>query len=488
MFSVDDFLRAVPEAILVSGNNDMVFKAASIDSRKLEVGQAFFAIRGSGNDGHDYISSAIHAGATGVVVESDSSLEFGDVVVIQVPDTLASLHKLTAYLRYKYSPYVLAITGSVGKTTTKDLVGHVLAYQYRTEKSAASYNNQYGIPLTVSKLIPECTHLVLEIGANHVGEIAYLSGLVKPDAGIITNIGWAHVGSFGSLQNTLSAKTEIVASIREGGTMIVNGDDDELVAVTRRLGANRLQLLTCGFKAKNDIFVSDVSFDAHHTRGIFHYCGNKTHFALRSVGEHMVYAALYTYAAGVLCGLDADTIVAALASFQPTSGRFALIPVNQGVSVVDDSYNASPDAVMSALRNLQMFSHTNKIAVLGEMKELGNFSEACHAQVGKLAAETATHLIVMESSECGIIPAAIQAGLNLSCVTRVASAKETRDAVQHILDQTEDSTIVLVKGARFTHMERVVLGLVKGTMVECNLPSCERYDICSECPYAGGIE
>ncbi|MGE5545071.1 MAG: UDP-N-acetylmuramoyl-tripeptide--D-alanyl-D-alanine ligase, partial [Bacillota bacterium] len=413
-------------------------------------------------------------------------IESMDAALIQVPDTIMSLHKLISYLRYLYRPVVLAITGSMGKTTTKDLLAHVLASRFDTLKSEASYNNQYGIPLTVSKLVPGCTHLVLEIGANHMGEIGYLSNMVEPDLGIITNIGWAHIGNFGSLQNTLEAKCEIIPAIREGGDIIINGDDEALVSKTKKIAANSLRVVRCGFQESNDVFVSDITYQAYQTRGIFNYRGKRLPFVLNSVGEHMICAAINAFTAGILSGVEAELILESFTTFKPPAGRFRIIPVNSNLTVIDDSYNASPDAMMSALNNLKQFTDTIKIAVLGEMKELGDYAAQCHAIVGKTAANLVSHLIVMGSTDCGIIPAAIKEGFNRNNAFNVNSVKEVLGTVESLLKANEHKSVVLVKGSRFTHMERVVLGLTNKSDIGCDVPNCDKYVKCSECPDKGG--
>jgi UDP-N-acetylmuramoyl-tripeptide--D-alanyl-D-alanine ligase len=481
MFSLRDLISAVPCQFLTAEAKDVTFSSASIDSRSIQRGQLFFAIRGKNQDGHAFVDDAFRAGAVGAVISKQLEISDGCQLTVLVPDTLEALKKLSHIVRCKRNPILVGVTGSAGKTTTKEMLAHVLNTRYSVQKSQASFNNQYGVPLTLLQLQEGCTHLVVEIGANHHGEIDELARIAEPDIGILTNIGYAHIENFGSLEGTLKTKTELIDNVRRNGVIIINFDDPLLRAEAARWKARPQRLLSVGRSVENDIYITDLSFSGESISGRLHYNGKSVPLRLNLVGEHFVTAALLATAAAVACGLELDVVVDALVSFAPPAGRLNVKSLTATLWVIDDTYNASPDAMRMALRTLKNFQIPRRIAVLGEMRELGSFTQSCHEMIGIEAAAAATHLIVVGQSSEFIRQAACQSGLKEDRTFVTNSATEALAVVQNIVDSSAEKTVVLAKGSRFTHMERVVLGLDR-VRVGCRLGSCSKYIHCKICP------
>ena len=485
MFSLRDLCSAIPCEVLTGDSSDVTFSSASIDSRSMQAGQLFFAISGSNSDGHAFVDNAFHAGALGAVVNRRIPAKDQTQLVILVPDTLVALKKLGHLVRSKRNPKVIAITGSTGKTTTKDMLSHVLNAQFPTQKSHSSFNNQYGVPLTLLQLNKDCSHLVVEIGANHHGEIEELAKIAEPDLGIITNIGYAHIENFGSLEGTLREKSELFNSVRKGGTVIINNDDELLRADAGRWRSGTRKFLSVGEGHENDVFARELVFSGGKINGRLHRNDESTPFEINLVGKHFMTAALLASAAAIECGMKLDDIAEALSTFQPPLGRLNVKELSANLWVIDDTYNASPDAMKAALFTLGCIPAHRRIAVLGDMKELGTYSNACHEMIGTEAANSATHLILVGDKADVVRKAAVQSGLDTKHAFVADSATTALSLVRELVQEDSGKTVVLVKGSRFTHMERVVLGL-DGVEVECRLSVCSKYINCKTCELLRG--
>ncbi len=479
MFELRDVLQATRARVRQHGPHS--FTQAVISSKSADEGSLFVALRGTARDGHDYVRDAIDAGAVGVLVSREVDVPLG-VTVIEAPDTLHALQGLASALRRKYSPRIVAITGSSGKTTTKDMVAHVLRSKFHVLRSSGSHNNHLGVPLTLSSLEHGHSHAVIEIGTNNKGEIDKLAALVTPDIGVITNVGYAHIGNFGSQEEIAVEKVSLFDHVPVGGACIVNGDDVLLGAVVERfLDESEKRRFSVGFSARNDVWVESVEMCENGMSGVVRHEGESADFFVGVPGLHFVYSALFAIAAGLENGICLENCVDALRSFVPPSGRSTLIRLRPDLVVIDDSHNASPDAVLAALSLLEELPGKVKVAVLGEMRELGQKTAELHALVGARAAAVASHLVTVGPDGELMIAAALNRGLDVRNTWCVPSARDALHLVQQILAGTTDASVVLVKGARFTHMERVSLGL-RGMNIGCGLGNCRLYINCSTCP------
>lgn len=459
------------------------FTKAAISSKNVGDGSLFVALRGETRDGHDYVRDAIDGGAAGVLVNREVDVPPG-VTVIETPDTLQALQDLAGALRRKYDPQIVAITGSAGKTTTKDMVAHVLSSKFEVLRSSGSHNNHLGVPLTLSLLGSLHSHAVVEVGTNNKGEIDKLAALVAPDTGIITNVGYAHIGNFGNQEEIAKEKLSMFDHVPLGGACIINGDDALLSAMTERsLDGSGKRCVSVGFSVRNDVWIESVELCENGTSGVIRsrYTGESADLFLGVPGRHFAYSALFAIAVGIENGIGLKGSVAVLRSFVPPTGRSTLTRLRPDLAVLDDSHNASPDAVLAALTLLEELPGKVKVAVLGEMRELGQKTAELHALVGARVAAVASHLLTIGPGGDLMITAALNAGLNTSNAWSVSSARDALHLVRQILADTTDDSVVLVKGARFTHMERVSLGL-RGVKVGCALGNCRLYINCSACP------
>ncbi|HET9654772.1 MAG TPA: UDP-N-acetylmuramoyl-tripeptide--D-alanyl-D-alanine ligase [Kineosporiaceae bacterium] len=487
MLTLDDITAAVPAAVIGDGPGQATsFSRAGIDTRDLVGGELFVAIRGAARDGHDFVGAAVSAGAAGLLVSRDVQAPAG-VRVIRVPDTLEALQGIGAAVRARSGATVVAVTGSAGKTTTKTMIAQVLSEKYSVQANKASFNNHLGVPLNLTAIDPHSTHVVAEIGTNHPGEIGHLASLVRPDIAVITNVGWAHIGNFADHDALAAEKTDLLRAVGPGGTLVVNGDDPQLARIVATLpGLADLTVIRYGFDDRNDIRAVDVTVTEAGTRGTLRVAstGQEVPFHLAVSGRHFAYAAMAATAVAVRCGIGPEVVAASLAVSAPPAGRGTLRRQDDGLLVLDDTYNGSPDAMLSSLDLLGSLPGRMRIAVLGEMGELGQSSTSLHRRVGAVAARHATHLITVGNT-AALQDEALAGGLPAANAHTVDSALEALHLVHRILGDRDPSVglsdvVVLAKGSRFRHMERVCLGLA-GTAVTCPKDLCTLYINCATC-------
>lgn len=359
---------------------DGSFSCVCTDTRKIENGSLFIAIKGENFDGHEFAAKALELGAQAVVCEKDCGLGKNQILV---ESTRQALLDLAGYYRSLFNIPVIGITGSVGKTTTKEMVHAVMSVKYNTLKNEGNLNNEIGVPLTLFRLDETHEAAVIEMGMSGFEEIARMTAAVKPDAAVISNIGVSHIEKLGSREGILKAKLEILQGMKADSPVILNGDDDMLATVSpdahsvTRYGINND---SCAFKASN-IFAgeTEIAFDAE-------YPGGKTRVELPFPGRHNVYNALAAAAAGSLFGIEPEDAFEALKKYVPAGMRQRIVK-KCGMTFIEDCYNASPDSQAAALAVLGGMNAKRKIAVIGDMLELGSYSAQAHALVGQKAAE-----------------------------------------------------------------------------------------------------
>lgn len=477
-----DALRRL-SGVSLSGHPRSSYAGVATNSREVQPGDLFVALHGA-RDGHEFLDDAIASGAGGVVVDRPFAVDAdadADVTVVQVPDTLRALQELGARARDASSADVLAITGSVGKTTAKNVIAHVLARHGTVLSSPKSYNNHIGVPRTLLLLEPTHTDLVAEVGTNHPGEIADLVALVRPRVGLVTNIGHAHVGYFGSREGLAAEKAALFSGVAPGGVWVVNADDALLTRAVADLDRpEATRIITYGEHADADVRVSDVAVGAAGTTGTVTVAGESAPFLIPLLGRHFALTAAAAIAVAVERGMTLADAVKALATVESSEGRASISTVRSGlVRVIDDSYNGSPDSTLAALETLGGLPEDRRIAVLGEMRELGDWSDRLHQEVGRTTAGTATDLVFIGPSADIVRSAAVAAGMPADRIRTAGSATEAAEVLESLLDDTP--TAVLIKGSRFVHTERVGLAL-EGVDVRCRLALCELYIHCRTCP------
>ncbi|WP_448196782.1 UDP-N-acetylmuramoyl-tripeptide--D-alanyl-D-alanine ligase [Pseudomonas putida] len=438
-------LTAALSARLVGA--DASFSGVSIDSRSVGAGQLFVALAGPRFDGHDYLADVQAKGAVAALVER----EVADVDLPQlvVADSRLALGQLGALNRAGYDKPVVAITGSSGKTTVKEMLACILRTRGPVHATRGNLNNDLGAPLTLLEIAPQHSAAVIELGASRIGEIRYTVGLTQPQVVIINNAGTAHVGEFGGPEKIVEAKGEILEGLGEGGTAILNLDDKAFAIWKARAGAHKV-ISFARSDARADFHATDIGRDARGCPSFtLHGAGASVAVQLNVLGEHNVSNALAAAAAAHAVGLSLSGIAAGLNAMQPVKGRTVAQIAPNGVRVIDDSYNANPTSMCAAIDILAGFSGRT-VLVLGDIGELGQWAEEGHRQVGDYAR--------------GKVDALYAVGINMTHAVKAFGANGRHFATQAELieavrAETASNTTILIKGSRSAAMENVVAAL-----------------------------
>ena len=432
-------------------------RGAAVDSRLVRPGELFVALPGARTDGHRFLREAVVAGAAALLVASEPDAAtlaaLGDVTIVAVADQVTALHEIAAAWRRQFQPLVVGVTGSIAKTSTKEAIATVLESRGRTLRSEGNQNNEIGLPLTLLRLGRDDVNAVLEMGMYTGGEIAELARLGQPRIGVVTAVQGVHLSRIGSIEAIENAKAELVEALPADGTAVLNGDDPRVRRMAQRTAAPSV---TYGFAADADIgaervrsagvggmrFVLRIGRDADAIR---------TPASIPALGRLSVHNALAAAAVGVVAGLTAERIVDALAAGWSAPHRAQLIPAG-GILIVDDSYNASPASVSAALELLTGLPG-RRIAVLGEMLELGEGAAAGHHAVGREAAATCAVLVTVGSGAAGIAAGARAAGMDPGAIVEAADRPAARRALGDILQAGD---VVLVKASRGAELDLLV--------------------------------
>ena len=453
LFTVQDIVRASRGA-LVAGDLGVPVTGVSIDSRALGVGEAFFAIQGHRLDGHAFLADAAGRGAACLVVHTLHDDAPANVPLVLVEDTTKALGLLAAYHRARFSIPVVAVTGSNGKTTTKELIAGVLGTRWHVLKPTASFNNQWGLPLTLLRLVPEHEALVLELGTNRPGEIAYLTELARPTFGVVTNVAAVHTEFLGSLDGVCEEKAALVRAVPTDGWVALNADDPRVAGMARDAKAH---IVTYGRAATAQVrLVGDVVEDALGLGFALEVADAVQRVTLAFAGRHNAMNALAAAAVGAALGFTLEEIARGLAAARPIGGRGVWREVG-GVRILDDTYNANPVSVRAALETVTAGRNAGRlVAVLGDMLELGGIAEEAHREIGRaVVAAGADELVGVGRLALLAVEAAREAGL-----AEARHATTFEDTVAHLLKRLVPGDTVLVKGSRGMRLERVVDALV----------------------------
>ncbi len=443
-----------------------------VDSRKVEPGALFLAFPGERVDGHDFVGEAFSKGAVAAIVERPVSVPAQRIdltgetrpdltgvqgpIVIQVPSTLGALQQAARFWRQQLKPRVVGITGSVGKTTTKEVVARVLGRRYQVLHNTGSFNNEIGLPLTLLQLTDQCERAVLEMGMYVRGDIKMLAEMARPHIGIITNVEPVHAERAGSLEAIALGKQELVEALPAApeGVAILNYDDPRVRAMA---AATQARVFFYGLSSEADLWADEVeSFGLDGIRVRLHYGKEKVHLRVPLLGQHSVHTVLRAAAAGLVDSLGWQEITEGLRSSN-TQLRLVTVRGIHDALILDDTYNASPPSVLAAL-NLLHDLNGRKIAVLGDMFELGNYEEEGHRKVGVRAAGVVDVLVTVGSRAHWIAEEARLCGLRAEAIHEVESCEAAAPLLQSLV-QADD--IVLVKGSRGMHMEQLVAALSK---------------------------
>jgi len=429
---------------------DQLVSGISSDSRNLAPGELFLALKGDLFDGHDFVEQAFAQGACGAIVErtwATAASKRGGEPLLTVSSTLEALGNIADGYRRRFAIPVVGVVGSAGKTTTKEMIAAVLGQRYRVLKNRGNENNEIGLPKTLLQL--ERTHeaVVLELAARKIGDIRYLCSIAKPTIGVLLNIGTAHLEFFGSVEGVAKAKGELLDFLDESLTALVNIDDRVVAKEAKR---TKGRLLGFGLRCESQYRGEGLVLDQE---GCGHFSLQNIPFSLKISGRHNVYNALAAAAVGSLLGVSLEEAQRALCAFQPVAMRTQVLRKN-GIVIINDSYNANPDSVKAALALLAGRAGKRKIAVLGDMLELGPQSPELHADIGRQVAAAGIDLLLATGPMSAYtVDAARYAGLNAVCARHFNGQEELADCLDFLL---HDGDVALVKGSRGMELEEVV--------------------------------
>lgn len=466
MLAIKDVLEAI------TGDKttglEIAISDAVVDSRLASPGALFIAMRGEHADGHEYITDAYERGAVAAIVEEDVDLEGTTIdlrdpgqvsipaetqlpIYLRVENSLQVLQTIAKYWRKKFDLRVIGITGSVGKSTTKELAADVLGRRFKTIRSPGNMNNEIGLPLSLLGLTASHERAVLEMGFYVPGEIAALCDIAAPQVGVVTNISEVHLERAGSMEAITQGKGELVEALPEGplGVAILNFDDERVRELASRTSA---RLFYYGLSPEADLWVSDVEgLGLEGIRCLIHYDGEELHLRVPLLGRHSVHTVLRAAAVGLVEGLDWGEIVRGL---QNPRSQLRLVTVHGpgGAVILDDTYNAAPPSVLAAL-NLLEDLEGRKWAVLGDMLELGEYEQSGHRRVGARAAEVADFLVTVGERARWIAEEAMASGMSHDLVEVLESSDQ---AISFLENQIGSGDVVLVKGSRGVGLDRVV--------------------------------
>ena len=424
-----------------------VVTEVSTDSRSIPNRALFIPLVGERFDGHDYLDAALERGAAGCLTARKPTSLLPDKFYIQVSDTLEALKALAAWYRAKFDIPMVQVTGSAGKTTTKEMIAAVLSQRFSTLKTQANFNNAIGTPMTLLNLTPKHQAAVIETGMNHFGEIRYLGEMVRPTVAVITNVGDAHIENLGGTrQGILQAKCEIFENLQPGGLAVLNGDDELLSGL-----ALPFETVLCGRHERCGVRVTNVA--EHGIEGVT--CTVTTsrdvyEVSIPSPGAYMIYPAAMAIAIGEHLGLTKTEMLAGIAAYRPVGSRMHLVRCSNDRIIIDDCYNANPQAMAEALRILAQTEHPRRMAVLGDMGELGDLTEQAHRDMGTLARTLGLDTVIAIGPKAKAIQEADPDALWFPTVT---------EALPAIRAAFTAGTAVLVKASHAMHFTDIVKDL-----------------------------
>lgn len=435
------------------------------DSREADEETVFTALRGDRQDGHDHIAGAIANGCRCVLCEhSCDALERAGAAAVVVNDTELALSYFANACRHALTCHTVAVTGSVGKTTTKDMIDAVLSERHKTYKTPGNHNSLIGMPLSVSEIPADTAWAILEMGMSTFGEIERLSVAAEPDFAIITNIGTAHMEMLGSRENICRAKLEVLCGLRTGGTLLLNGDEPLL----RGIGGTGYKTVYVSLEnPKADFTARNIRVEDSRTLFDLSWSGGEERdLSVGVMGKHNVYAALFAFAIGVMSGMEPEEIRLGLSRFQPEGLRQKMTDLGS-LTFIEDCYNASPESMNASVEVLRDFcrqTERRSVAVLGDMLELGNESPALHRRVGAhLAYLGVERLITVGPMSLQISVGAQQMGMDPAAIVSFADWNDVTPIVEKLKETLLDGDVVLFKASRAVGAERIIDALKRET-------------------------
>ena len=441
---------------LLAGNPEYILTGVSTDSRHCKEGDLFIALKGEKFDGHDFVSHAINNGALGCVVQKAVNASIpGNAALILVKDTLHALGMLARYHRSFFKGPLVGVTGSNGKTTTKDMIASILCQKWVTLKTQGNFNNEIGMPLTLLRLGPETEAAVVEFGMRNIGQIKNLADIALPTAAVLTNIGEAHIEILGSKEAIAGAKGELIEAIPEEGFVLLNADDKYMVRQAARAKCRIKYYGIKGSFANPDYWAEEIESDGQCQKYILRTASGMTEVSLPLPGLHNVYNSLAAAGVCLELGQDFSDVICGLKDFTPTEKRLNIIKRDE-YTIIDDTYNASPTSTIAALQILHDYPGRKKIAVLGDMLELGEYARDGHRLVGEKITQLKIDAVYTFGKMAKEITDVVSEKLG-TIYSRNFTAKE--DLISLLKSSLEAGNIYLVKGSRGMKMEEIVKAL-----------------------------
>ncbi len=433
--------------------------AVSTDTRRMEPGSLFVAIKGETYDGHDFLPAAAAGGAIAALVEEQPSVKLPNVHLIQVADTRKAMGKLARYVRQQMTAKVICVGGSNGKTGTKNLIDSILCRRLRGSISPKSFNNDIGVPLAIFPADPNQDYLVLETGTNHHGELRVLSEMALPDIAVITNCSAEHLEGLGDLMGVRQEEASIIEGLNPKGLLVVNGDDGELLERVSSYGGNRV---TFGYGVTNDLYATEISCDYS---GVDFLLNGRRKVYVPLLGRHTACNALAAIAVARRLGLSEDEIVENLSQAHGADMRLQLVRM-RGLTVLNDAYNANPASMQAAIDTLcSLEACGRRIAILGDMRELGESTDRLHREVGEYAAARGLDVLICVGEKAALIgESAKQAGM---VGDRVVHYADVGSAIGAIPSGLSSGDVVLLKASRAMRLEAIAqaIGACEGLRV-----------------------
>lgn len=449
--TVKEILEAT-NGYLIYGNENEECENFSKDTKAIHQGDIFIGFKGEKIDGGIFYKKALEAGAKGCIVNKDANKELEYIegkFIITVADTVDAIQKIAKLKREKYNIPVIAITGSVGKTSTKDIIASVVSKKYKVLKTQGNLNNHIGLPITILGL-KDHTAMVVEMGMNHLGEISVLTNIAKPTIAVITNVGTAHIGNLGSRENILKAKLEIIEGLKDNGKIVINNDND-LLHNWYKENTNKNKIVTYGIQNKSDIIAENINYIENSSNYILDEKGKKIKINVPIGGEAFIYNSLAAICVGKILGIDIDKIKQGIEEFKLTKMRLDVQISKNGYTIINDCYNANYDSMKSAIEFLKSSEGTRKIAVLGDMLELGEYSAKLHEDVGKLVAKNNIDVLVTVGKEAKNIAKTVK-GKGIE----VYEFMENNDAIKKIKEILKKDDVILIKASNSMGFKDIV--------------------------------
>lgn len=455
---VEDIIKATNGRLLV-GDPQEDCENFCTDTRKIQKGDIYVGLKGEKFNGNEYYKEALEKGAkvaviSGIEVTKEDLDQYKDKTIIEVKDSLEAFGDIAAYKRDLYDIPVVQITGSVGKTSTRDIIANVVRTQYKTLQTEGNQNNAIGLPTTLLKL-KDHEAVVVESGMNHLGEIRYLGKIAKPTVAVITNIGTAHIGFLGSRENILKAKLEILENLKPDGYIVINNDNDMLNKWAKE--DTKYKKYTFGIDEKSDVMAYNIKVNENYSTYNVKIDNKEYSVKVPVSGVHFVYNSLCAIAVGNLLNISPENIIKGIETFTLTKNRMEIDKIKDNVTVINDAYNASYDSMKAAIEYLKGIPGDRKIAVLGDMFELGEFSEEIHRKVG---IEVFTHkidVLLTVGNESKYIAEEVKyLGMPKE---NVVSFDTNEEAINYLNKTLRKNDVVLLKAANGMHFLKIFEGI-----------------------------